>query len=244
MHARAIAVLGFSVLSFGAAAPADSPPKKELAGLQGTWKLVSIERDGKVNDPDNQPRWVIKGDKVFYGGEELAVLTIDPGTTPKCVDLAFRSPKEVYEGIYAVEDKVLKICLNRETTGVKERPTAFSTKDKPNWRVFVFQREDAKDGDEYEGVPGFVGLMIGVDQGKGQVVVMGTVKGAAADKAGLQADDVILRVGTTEVSDDIRTAVNAVRQTKPGSELTFKVKRKDKEQDIKVKVGALPFQLH
>jgi uncharacterized protein (TIGR03067 family) len=243
MHARAIAVLGLSVLSFGAAAAEEAPPKKELAGLQGTWKLVSTERDGKTNDSDNQPRWVIKEDKVFYGGEELAVLTIDPGTTPRCVDLAFRSPKEVYEGIYAVEDNVLKICLNRETTGVKERPTAFSTKDKPNWRVFVFRREEVKEGDQCEGVPGFVGLVLGVDRDKGRVFVAETIKGAAADKAGLQAGDVILRVGTTDVSDDLRTAVNAVRHTKPGSELTFTVKRREKERDIKVKVGVLPFQL-
>src|SRR5262249_27334469 len=97
----------------------DSPEArsgKELAELQGIWKLVSLEMDGKATEfAEKPPKWVIKENKVFYGGDELAELTIDAKTIPTCIDLGFRQPKRVYEGVYAVTGETLKICVNRLT---------------------------------------------------------------------------------------------------------------------------------
>src|SRR5437868_2897750 len=65
------------------------PAKQGPAELQGKWKLLSLEADGAAIDLDNaQPRWVIKGNKVRYGGEELAQLTVDATATPKLIDLS------------------------------------------------------------------------------------------------------------------------------------------------------------
>ena len=114
---------------------ADDTPKKDApAALQGGWKFTSLENDGKTAElPGVSFWWVIKGDKVYYGGKELAKLTADATTTPKCLDLAFRNPDRVYEAVYSIEDDTLKICVNRQTEGVKERPNSFSTEGKSEW---------------------------------------------------------------------------------------------------------------
>src|SRR6266536_3317829 len=78
--------------------------KKLLPELQGVWKLVSLEREGDVREfPDRAPHWVVKGDKVVYGGAELATFTPDSTTTPKCLDFTFRTPKGEHEGIYTLD---------------------------------------------------------------------------------------------------------------------------------------------
>src|SRR5262245_55083656 len=104
MAAKIACVLLVPILSSAAFPPDDAKPKKDLAPLQGVWKLARFEMDG---DSDNAPspvtRWVIKGDKVLYGGEELATLTVDPATTTAIIDLAFLNPKKTLEGIYKIE---------------------------------------------------------------------------------------------------------------------------------------------
>src|SRR3954453_20326077 len=81
------------------AARADDPPGKGPAELQGCWKLVSVEAGGKATEPvgGGQPRWVVKGDTVYYGGESVIRFTADPSTSPRVIDLKFRDPDRVYE---------------------------------------------------------------------------------------------------------------------------------------------------
>jgi len=230
-----------AALSLAAAVPADTPPaKKGPAELQGTWKLVSVEINGKPFDVgQGQPRWAIKGDKIRYAGEDLAVLTADPKATPKTLDLSFLSPKKAYEGIYTVEKDTLKICLNGQSDGLKERPQDFSTKDKANLRLLVFERDKA-DADTTEGLTGFVGLSMRLDDKQNAVVVNEAFDGSPAKKAGLRKDDVLLKVGGGEVTD-LRSVIDTVRQAKPGNKLEFRIRRDGKEKDVTVKVGTLPF---
>src|SRR5258708_39714687 len=137
-----IACLLLVVLHPLASAGEDQAKTDKLAALQGTWKVKALEFDGKPSDlPEVSFWWVIQGDKVFYGGQELAKLTVDAATKPPCIDLAFRNPDRVYEAIYAVEADTLKICVNRATEGVKERPSSFSTEGKPGWRLLVFSKD-------------------------------------------------------------------------------------------------------
>src|SRR5436309_13912531 len=97
MRRQSLGLLSMAVVfALVSAAPGQNgkPVKKSLTDLQGTWKLTSLEREGEVREfSDKAPRWVVKGDKVLYGGEELAILAPDPATTPKSLDLAFRTPK-------------------------------------------------------------------------------------------------------------------------------------------------------
>jgi uncharacterized protein (TIGR03067 family) len=221
-------------------APQDAA--KNESELQGIWALVSIERDGKAQDYSNQyPPLVIKGQKVVYGGEEMARLTIDAATKPKCIDLIFHPAKIANEGIYQVEGDSLKICINRETEGLKERPSKFSTMDKPNWSVLVFQRAKKKEDADFKGRTGFVGLMLRFDADKRQVIVVDAFDKSPAKNAGLEKEDAILKVGNVD-GTDLVSVVQAIRQLKPGSEVAMKIKRGDKEKDIKVKVGIFPFR--
>jgi len=89
MPTRTCLLLCFAAASLAHAQPTDDKVKKDLAELQGVWRLVGFEVDGKEAflQEHKQIRWVIKEDKVFYGGEELAKLTLDPDVDPKGLDL-------------------------------------------------------------------------------------------------------------------------------------------------------------
>jgi len=49
--------------------------------------------------PSNSPPSALarQGDKVYYGGDELAVLVAGAGATPKTIDLQFPGTKKTYE---------------------------------------------------------------------------------------------------------------------------------------------------
>ncbi len=240
MHPR-IACLLLPLLSLAAETPAYGELKKDLAALQGTWQLVSVEAEGKPRELASKTlQWAIKGNKILYAGDDLAGLTVDSSTTPWSLDVEFRNPKKVYEGICSVDGDTLEFCINRLTEGIKERPNAFATQDKPDWRLLVFQR--VKPGEELarENFPGFVGIAIKSNENPPQVVISDVIAGSPAQKAGLKKDDIVLKVGAGEAID-LRTVVGMCRQAKPGSTLTLRIKREGKEQDISVKVGVLPF---
>jgi uncharacterized protein (TIGR03067 family) len=220
---------------------AGEPPaeaKKALAELQGGWRLVGVEAEAGVVDlPEAKPALVIKGDKILHGDQEIARLTADPAAEPKVIDLKFSKPDRNYEGIYSLDKDTLKFCLNGQSEGVKERPNGFTLDGHPAWRRLTFERvkpEEAGPG------PGFVGMMLMFDEGNKQVVVQSAFDGSPAKAAGLKKDDVLLAVGGAGV-ESLRGAVDLVRAAKPGGELNLKVRRADKEVDVKVKVGLLPF---
>lgn len=222
-------------------ANADDPPAKGPAELQGCWKLKSVEVGGESREPlgGGEPRWVVKGDAIHYGGTEIARLTTDPATTPKVIDLAFKGPERKYEGVYAIEKDVLSICLNRKD-GSTDRPGKLSTKDQPDWLLLVFEKEKAAPAKPLEGLTGFVGVMLASGE-DGEVVINAPIEGSPAEKAGVKKDDVILKVGTVKATD-LETTVKTVREAKPGTKLDLTIQRDKKEMTITVTVGVLPFQ--
>lgn len=240
MLTRTCLLLFLIAVPFAHAQPDNAKLKKELAELQGVWRLIGFEVDGKEAYlmEDKQPRWVIKGDKVLYGGEELAKLTLDAAAMPRCVDLAFMKSQRVHEGIYAVDKDRLKICVGVMTEGVKDRPLSFDTKGIDKYRTMLFARD--KVGTEFDGVPGFVGVQLRVDDKAMEIQIVETIKDSPAEKAGLKKDDIILKVGN-EAADGLQETVNLVRQIRPGSETVIRIRRDAKEQDIKLKVGVAPF---
>jgi uncharacterized protein (TIGR03067 family) len=127
----------------GANAP-EPPADKELAKLQGAWKMVSLERDGRVFEyPEGaQPHWLVKGDLVTYPGRDDAGATLTLyATNPKGLDLKRAEEKQAREAIYEIDGDIWTICVNPATEGVRERPTEFSTRDKPDWKIWVLKRE-------------------------------------------------------------------------------------------------------
>jgi uncharacterized protein (TIGR03067 family) len=102
------------------------PITKGLTELQGTWKLTALQRNGETVDlAERSSRWVIQGKQIFYGGEILATLNVDAATSPRILDLGFVQPERTCEAVYMLDKDTLKICLNRQTEGAKERPDRF-----------------------------------------------------------------------------------------------------------------------
>jgi uncharacterized protein (TIGR03067 family) len=223
---------------------AEDAAKESLKPLQGGWRVESLEVDGKPSESlqDLSYWWVIKDDKVFYGGSELATMSLDPKTTPKCIDLAFRDPKRSFEGIYDFEEDTLRICVNQATEGIKERPTEFATKGKSAFRLLVLKRDKERKIDSIEGLGAFVGMMIKSEEEGKKLVITGLIAGSPAEKSGLKKDDILLKIADQEPAS-LRAAVEQIRKMKPGNELTLRVKRDGKEQDIAVKAGVVPFYL-
>lgn len=237
-YTRIVAAMVWVAIASGTGVRAADPP----AELQGCWKLTSVETNGKSDDPlgGGQPRWVIKGGKIFYGGAEIAQFTADPSTNPHVIDLTFQAPERTHEGIYVIEKDTLKVCLNKRTEGAKDRPGQFATKDQEDWVLLVFEREKAAPEDATEGLAAFAGIILQKDEDKKAVVVAAPLKGSPAEKAGLKKGDVVLKVGATGATD-LETAVKAVRAAKPGTKLEFSIDRDGKEMTVTVKVGVLPF---
>jgi uncharacterized protein (TIGR03067 family) len=232
------------LLCLAAAVPAHAQPdkanlNKELRELRGVWRLIGFQVEGKEAflQEHRQIRWVIKDDKVFYGGEQLATLTLDPATNPKCLDLGLVKTRRVHEGIYKLDKDRLTICVRMMTDGVKQRPLKFDNGSIEKYRTMLFVRD--KPGTELEGAAGFVGVQMRIDKMK-EIRIVTTIKGSPAQKAGLKKDDVLVRVGS-DPAGDLQQTVNLVRELKPGSEAVLRVRRAGKEQDIKVKVGVAPF---
>ena len=234
------ALVCLALIVSGAAARPDDAAKNAPAELQGCWRLTSFESNGESRDPfgGGEPRWVIKGDKVLYGGEEALQLVADPSTSPKVIDVKFRDPDRVYEGIYVIEKDMLKICLNGRADA-KERPEAFSTKDRPTWRLLVFEREKAAPANPTEGLTSYAGVQLRFDAEKKTVVIDVPLKGSPAEKAGLKQGDVILKVGGAAVTDLMGT-VNAIRQARPGAKVELQISRAGKEMSFAFTVGVLP----
>jgi serine protease Do len=85
----------------------------------------------------------------------------------------------------------------------------------------------------------FVGLAIRPDpDGKG-VEIRDVLENGPADKAGLKKGDVVTQLDGKAMPDPAALA-GAVADHKPGDELTFKILRDGKEQQVKVKVGKRP----
>jgi uncharacterized protein (TIGR03067 family) len=213
---------------------AADPPKE----LHGGWKLVSVDTEaGPVDLPDNKPSLVFQGDRVLHGSQEVARLSADPAADPKVIDLKFTVPDRTYEGIYTVEKDTLKLCLNGQSAGVKERPTGFTLDGHATWKRLTFER--IKPAEATPG-PAFVGLVLKFDEEKREVAVESTLDDGPAKAAGLKKGDVIATIAGNTF-DTLRAAVDLVRAAKPGGELTIKVRRDGKDMEVKVKPTMIPF---
>ena len=92
--------------------------KKDLEGLQGTWKLVSAMQDGKAlpDDEVKKSTIVIKDDAFHFPGlaedatSRSGTIKLDATKRPKHMD-TISTEKEVMLGIYELESDSYKICF-------------------------------------------------------------------------------------------------------------------------------------
>jgi serine protease Do len=84
---------------------------------------------------------------------------------------------------------------------------------------------------------GYLGVAPG--SGNGGVRILQVLPKTGADKAGLKADDIVILLAGKAVSDPKEFA-KEIQKFKMGQEITLKVKRADKEMDIKITLGKRP----
>lgn len=116
------------ILVFTPALRADSR-EKELEKFLGTWSVEAIEENGLKESDDEIKRFtvVIRNATIIVnlgGREETMAFKIDPGQSPKCIDLIpnFGADKgKLSKGIYELNGDRLRI----HARPYGERPTEF-----------------------------------------------------------------------------------------------------------------------
>ena len=122
--------------------------KKELKKFQGTWEMDKLEYNGKDESDKYKFKLVVKGDQGTVVGNDRVrkeyarvTLKLDPGTTPRSVDMSVTAGSQkdnVIEGIYRLKGDELTICA--KVVG-KERPTRFESPEGDSIALVVFKRE-------------------------------------------------------------------------------------------------------
>jgi uncharacterized protein (TIGR03067 family) len=125
--------------------------KKDMAVLQGEWKMVSGSSDGQP-----MPQEMLKQMKRIFKADELTVMmgaqtffkakiTLDPSKTPKAINYDMtegptKGKKQL--GIYELEGDTFKACFSPPDA---ERPADFTSKagERRTLSVWKRQKEDA-----------------------------------------------------------------------------------------------------
>jgi len=151
--AAAIICLAFQVSSPGAE---DEAVKKELAKMQGEWKMVSGVADGFAM-PESMVgscKRVCKGDEVTTMlGERVimkAKIIIDPTKSPKTIDYQVidgPTKGKKHLGIYSIDGDTFKSCFAAPDA---PRPKEFASKegDQLTYSVFTRSGESPKPGEK------------------------------------------------------------------------------------------------
>ena len=135
---QAACAAGMFGLLFTTASAQDT--KKEQEKLQGTWSVVTAERDGAADDGIKNDKLVIAGDKITIkkgggGDEEPVTFTTDPTKKPKQIDV--NAGGQVILGIYDLDGENLKLCISKGG----ERPAEFTTKAGSNRMLVTLKRD-------------------------------------------------------------------------------------------------------
>ena len=80
---------------------------------------------------------------------------------------------------------------------------------------------------------------LGLSKDTRGVLLSGVLDQGPGDRGGLKPGDVLLSVNSEKVYD-VRSLLNLIAQEKPGNEINLKVIRKNKDLDLKVRVGKRP----
>jgi uncharacterized protein (TIGR03067 family) len=144
---RNIILIGLAVLAVVTAWAQDNEATKpDQAKLQGTWTMVSGERDGQAFPSE----YLTNSTRVVKGGETTvtvqgqlfmkAKFSLDPSKNPKTIDYAINGGPYAgltMFGIYELDGDRVKFCL--ATPGSK-RPAGFATKPDDGQTMTVWKR--------------------------------------------------------------------------------------------------------
>jgi uncharacterized protein (TIGR03067 family) len=136
-------LLGFIIVGF--VASRESKAEDAKSELEGTWNLVSVERDGRAIRPQTNLKMITTGDKfVLKAGDEVVVagtIKLDPSKKPKTVDTTYTegpNKDQTLKGIYEVDGDTAKFC--RAGAPDQDRPTEFKIKAGSGGLLSVYKR--------------------------------------------------------------------------------------------------------
>jgi uncharacterized protein (TIGR03067 family) len=136
-------VLVAALVAVGTVGAGDAA-KKELERLQGTWKVLKLDKGGDPARADELQNWrtVITGDKfVMKTGkrDDEARLRLDPSKKPATIDLLNDKDKQHVVGIYKLEGDKLTLCFALD--GKPQRPREFIAGRGSGNVLLILQRE-------------------------------------------------------------------------------------------------------
>lgn len=108
--------------------------------------------------------------------------------------------------------------------------------------VFAAGMALADDKAEKKETKGWLGVKLRAEEGNPEIVIDEVLPDSPAQKGGLKADDVVLKLDKEDLKD-VRDFVMKIGAKKPGDEVTIRVKRDGMEKDVKVKLGDFPKDL-
>ena len=117
--------------------------KKAADKFDGTWKVVSVERDGQAVDDAKDDTVTFTGDKIAIkskNGDHAGTFKLDPAQKPKTIDMTpSDGPQkgQVHAGIYSLDGDTLKICF---TEPGKDRPKELTAKAGSGQMLVVLKR--------------------------------------------------------------------------------------------------------
>lgn len=120
--------------------------KKDVDAIQGTWKIVALEADGK-----QAPAEIVATLKLTFKGDTLTftpgepgfsnyTYKLDPTTKPASFDMTHAdgdNKGETQKGIYSLEGNHLRICLGK----ADNRPKEFTTTANSGQALYTMERE-------------------------------------------------------------------------------------------------------
>jgi len=128
----------------------DKAIKADLDKLQGVYKMVSLEVDGKAVPEDKlkSSTLTIKGDKYVVKVDEQTYETqmiLDPQQKPKAIDMKFldgANKDKTALGIYKIDGDTFTMC--RRLNPGQTRPQDFGTWPDTNTFMVVWKKQEEK----------------------------------------------------------------------------------------------------
>ena len=146
-------LVGFTVGSAASPAEEGTPPKdakEELKLLEGAWKVVGLEANGKKAPPEalKGMSWSFRDAELSCNDpgnklEDKATVKLDPSRSPKRIDivgLTGTGKGKTVAGIYKIDNGQLIVCMRDAEVAKKGRPEKFATAKDSGLGIITLER--------------------------------------------------------------------------------------------------------